>query len=80
MRPVDRVIERFGGISALANALGHKHPTTVSQWKVRGVIPARQQDAVLRAAVEKGIPLTPADFFDTDASPEPAPDKGEAAA
>ena len=59
----ENIIDRFGGISALARALGHKHPTTVQGWKDRGVIPARQQAVVLKAAQREEVKLTYADFF-----------------
>lgn len=61
--PSEKIIEKFGGISQLAKALGHEHPTTVQGWKARGRIPAKQQDVVLKLAREKGIDLDPADFF-----------------
>lgn len=64
------IIERFGGVSALAKLLNHKHPSTVSEWKRRGVIPARQQHLVLAAARSAGVALEPADFF---AAPAPQP-------
>ena len=65
MNQAERTIERFGGLSALARALGHKHVTTVQGWKERGFIPARQQADVLRAAEREGFDLTPADLIDT---------------
>lgn len=58
-----RIIDRFGGLSALARLLGHKHPTTVQGWKERGFIPAKHQAAVLAKAREIGVELTPDDFF-----------------
>lgn len=71
MTQADIIISKFGGLSALASALGHRHPTTVQGWRDRGVIPTRQQSKVLAAASASGIPLTPADFF-PEATPEPA--------
>ena len=64
MNQAERIIERFGGLSALARALDHKHVTTVQGWKERGYVPARQQADVLKAAEREDIALTPADFFD----------------
>ncbi len=58
-----RIIGLFGGQTALANALGMRHPSTVHGWKVRGVVPARRQADVLRAAREAGLPLTADDFI-----------------
>jgi hypothetical protein len=58
-----RIIEKFGGINAMARILGHTNASTVQGWKERGYIPARQQDGVLAAAKENGISLIPDDFF-----------------
>jgi len=63
MTQVENIIERFGGMTALARALGHKNPTTVQGWKVRGIIPARQQRELLDLAKRANVPLEPADFF-----------------
>lgn len=57
------IIEQFGGVSALARALGHRWPTTVQGWKNRGIIPAHAQQDVLDAAERRNVPLSPADFF-----------------
>lgn len=65
---VAAIIEKFGGLTALARALGHKHPTTVQGWKDRGLVPSHQIPLVIAAGRERGIELTPADFF----APEPA--------
>lgn len=61
--PASRIIEKFGGISATARALGHKYPSRVQYWKEQGVIPAREQPKVLEVARDLGIELAPADFF-----------------
>jgi hypothetical protein len=60
------IIERLGGVRPLARLLGHRNPTTVQGWADRGVIPSRQQQAVLIAARNSGVALTPADFFNLD--------------
>ena len=68
----ENIIKKFGGLSALAKALGHSHPTTVQGWRDRGGIPARRQPDVLAKARELGIDLSPADFFPAEpASAEP---------
>lgn len=36
---VDALVRRFGGLTAMARALGHAHPTTVQGWRERGAIP-----------------------------------------
>lgn len=63
LTPAARIIEKFGGLTGLARALGHRHPSTVQRWKQSGLIPARHQDAVLDAARAAGIELEPGDFF-----------------
>ena len=74
MTQTERIISRFGGMTALARALGHRHPTTVQGWKVRGYVPAHRQQEVLDAAHRVGIPLGPSDFFEP-----PGEGSGEAA-
>lgn len=48
--PAAKIIEKFGGLSALAKALGHKNSSTVQGWKERGLIPQKKWGAVLEAA------------------------------
>ena len=72
MNPAERIIECFGGISALARALGHRHPTTVQGWRQRGVIPARRQADVLAAARAQNLALSAEDFFGHQAAPSDA--------
>lgn len=60
---VDRIVKKFGTQQALAAAI-NADQSTVAHWKKRGVIPARQQVAILAAAKARNIELTPADFFD----------------
>ena len=64
--PVEKIIDAFGGISALARAMGHKNPSTVQGWRDRGCVPARQIPSVIAVAERLGAPspLSPADFFD----------------
>ena len=62
MNPAEIVITKFGGLSALARALGHKHPTTVSGWRGAKLIPARQMPHVLAAARKHGIALDAAEL------------------
>lgn len=57
------VIEKFGGVRALAKTLGHKHPTTVQGWRESGFIPAQRQREVLDAAERLGIALTAEDLI-----------------
>lgn len=48
------VIKRFGGLTALARALGHKYPTTVQGWRESGKIPPKQWPNIEKAAFERG--------------------------
>ena len=68
--PAASIIAKFGGMSALARALGHRNPTTVQGWKQRGFIPARRQGDVLDAAKAKGIELSPAEFLAPEVVPQ----------
>ncbi|MGE4528116.1 MAG: carph-isopro domain-containing protein [Rhodospirillaceae bacterium] len=36
---VDCLVKAFGGLSAMARALGHAHASTVQGWAARGAIP-----------------------------------------
>jgi len=58
----ERIISKFETQDALADAVG-VHQSAVAMWKKRGFIPARQQQAVLMAAANLGVPLKPEDFF-----------------
>ena len=66
MKQADRIIAHFGGLTKMAAALGHRHPSTVQGWRDRGYIPANRQQEVLDRARELSIPLQPADFFDSE--------------
>lgn len=64
------IIRKFGGAQAVAEACGVSF-TAVYRWTyprdrggTGGVIPAKHQQALLRAAVTRGIKLKPADFFE----------------
>lgn len=64
-----RIIDKFGGVAALAAALKEAGTTiygrqTVMHWKTVGHIPAQRHADVLRAARQKGVELAPEDFFD----------------
>lgn len=70
MRPVERIVERFGGVRPMAAKMGCP-PQTVQSWKDRGVIPARRQSDVLAAAEREGIEVGPADFFEPPVEEQP---------
>lgn len=66
--PANTIIQKFGGLSALAEIVG-KAPHTVMKWRMPkpkgtgGVIPHWHHDAILEAAKAKGIELEPSDFL-----------------
>lgn len=63
------IISKFGGVTALAKTLGHRHVTTVSRWWSVGIIPTRHQQDLFVLAPLLGVDLAPEDFF----QPPPIP-------
>lgn len=64
--PMDskKIIEKFGGQTALAGLIG-KGQSTVAYWAKTGIIPIRWHSKLLQLAKEKGIELTKHDFIAT---------------
>lgn len=62
------IITKCGGAQAVADMLGLNF-SAVYRWVYRGFIPARRQSDLLNAARERGIDLTPDDFFPAPSSP-----------
>jgi hypothetical protein len=60
------VLERLGGISAVATGLQHRNVTTVQGWWDRNVIPARQQRKVLELATRQGVIVRPDELMPLD--------------
>jgi hypothetical protein len=58
---VSEIMDKFGGLSAFASAIGVPTSTAFS-WKDNNYIPAWRQPALLRLAVERNIALSTADF------------------
>ncbi|WP_425291303.1 carph-isopro domain-containing protein [Cohaesibacter gelatinilyticus] len=58
MKNVRNIVERFGGLSAMARALGHKHPTTIQGWRDKDRIPHWRWDEVKKAARRKKIKIS----------------------
>jgi hypothetical protein len=56
------IIDRFGGQTALAEAIG-KPQSTVQYWSRTDNIPTKWHSLVLEGARQKGIELSPADFL-----------------
>lgn len=57
MTHVEQIITQFGGLSAMAKALGHKNPTTVQGWKNANKIPDWRFHEIEKAAEEQKISL-----------------------
>jgi hypothetical protein len=58
-----QIVQKLGGTRPLAAVLALP-VSTVQSWKRAGRIPARHQEAVLRAAAALEVPLGPEAFFD----------------
>lgn len=68
MTVTERVVQKFGGQSALASALGITQPA-VNYWKRTGNIPAKWHAKIMRVAAERGISVTAADLVATPDEP-----------
>ncbi len=71
MNAAKKIIAKFGGQTALAEAL-HTKQSTVQYWASRGTIPAKWHKAIVEASVRRGISVTPAEFSPSS-EPESAP-------
>jgi myo-inositol-1-phosphate synthase len=60
----ERIIQRFGGQSALAALLGRRQ-STIQHWAKTGRIPAQWHQVLMSVARERGIILEPKDFVAT---------------
>lgn len=65
MTPAQRIITKFGGQTALAEAIG-KPQSTVQYWSKSGSIPAKWHATVIQAAEAKGLTVEPGDFVATE--------------
>lgn len=61
MNAAQRIISKFGGQSALADAIGTKQ-STVQYWAKTGSIPAKWHTPIVTSAVDRGISLSPGEF------------------
>lgn len=52
-----RVIDKFGGLTAMSRALGHEHCTTVQGWRDSGRIPNWRWPEINEAAKREKIDL-----------------------
>ena len=74
MNSARKIIDRFGGQSALAGLLG-KRQSTVQHWARTGRIPSQWHQRLMRLAVQQGISLEPKDFV-ASAAPDIRPAHG----
>jgi len=65
MNPAQRIVELFGGQTALGRLLGKKQGLAYN-WCKTGRIPVKWRQDLLRIAQEKGIDLTPHHFLESD--------------
>jgi len=71
--PASSIVRLLGGVSTVATVVG-KHVSRVYRWtyptNVRegtgGIIPAKDQRALLEYARSEGVDLRPEDFFSAD--------------
>jgi len=63
-KPIDAIIDKFGGLTPMARAMNHTNPTTVQGWRDRGNVPSRQIPLIIEAGRGRGIKLAHADFFE----------------
>lgn len=61
MNAAQRIISKFGGQTALAEAL-HTKQSTVQYWAKAGTIPAKWHKGIVEVAVRRGISVAPSDF------------------
>ena len=68
--PASRIIDKFGGIDAVASAIG-RHRSVVNRWLLPkdrggtgGIVPGKHQATLLENAQKAGIELSPNDFFE----------------
>jgi myo-inositol-1-phosphate synthase len=73
MNPAERIIQRFGGQSALAAILGRRQ-STVQHWAKTGRVPAQWQQVLIVVARQRGVILEPKDFVTTPPAPIPPAD------
>ncbi len=71
----ETIIDRFGGQSALAKALGRRQ-STIEHWVKTGLIPTQWHEPLMKLARQKGIALEAKDFV-KQATPVITPAKGK---
>ena len=53
----NEIIEKFGGVCAMARTLGIKYPSVIQGWKDRKKIPEWRIDLILNKAKELNIDI-----------------------
>lgn len=56
--PTQPILDAFGGMAALAKALGHKNITTVQGWKESGTIPSWRRHEIEQAAERENVSVS----------------------
>ena len=74
MNSAEKIIQRFGGQSALAHLIG-KRQSTVQHWAKTGRVPAQWHETLMLLARERGLALEPRDFMPST-PPDIAPADG----
>ncbi len=70
----EKIIQRFGGQSALANLIG-KRQSTVQHWAKTGRVPSQWHETLISLARQRGIALEARDFI-SPAAPYIEPSEG----
>ena len=74
LNSAEKIIQKFGGQSALASLIG-KWQSTVQHWAKTGRVPAHWHQTLMDLARQRGIALEPKDFMPSTA-PDIAPANG----
>ena len=61
MNSAKKIIQQFGGQTALAAAIG-KPQSTIQYWSWTGIVPPKWQPLILEAASRQGLEIAPQDF------------------
>lgn len=68
---VTALVKEFGGLTAMARALGHPHVSTVQGWRQRGAIPRWRFYEIRYVAEARGNPEMRALLDRLDPAPDP---------
>src|SRR4051794_17796986 len=65
MTPAQKIIDRFGSQTSLAEALGRSQ-STIQYWSKTGNIPPKWHPPIREAAIARGITLASTDFVNLE--------------